>query len=175
MDKLAQLSPLHYLIIIVMAIGVVLTMGLWDWRMVLIARIRGKHLAQDYGTQEQAGTESTTATAPVAATGDQGEPMIAMGRNDDNTTLTRNGGNVVLRARAELIARLLRSQSLYMHDAKGTYKRITQTSLIELATGLKPNGRAESDYGQLRAELEPLINPVLHIAAGQPHEQVIPK
>jgi hypothetical protein len=58
-------------------------------------------------------------------------------------------------------------------DGKGGYKELKQTALITLATGIVSNGRAESDYGQLRAELEKLINPRLVVAAGRPEEREI--
>lgn len=154
------------------AVAVLLAMGLWDWRTVIIARLRVRSNDPDYVTGAWGDEDTTTATQPVAATDNEPLRPIAMGGNADNGALSRN---VVLRARAELIARLLRSESLYVRDHKGNYKLATQTGLIELATGLKPNGRPESDYGQLRAELEPLINPQLLIAAGRPEERAISK
>lgn len=172
MEKLAQVGPQHIFWVIAAACAVLLTMGLWDWRTVIVARLRVKGKAPDYVTGSGEGEPMTTATQPVAATEQEARNVIATPGNADNGALP---GNVVLRARAELIARLLKSESLYVRDAQGNHKRITQTVLIELATGLKPNGRPESDYGQLRAELEPLINPQLVIAQGRPEERVISK
>jgi hypothetical protein len=110
--------------------------------------------------------------SPVAATVAEPRNGIAIERNERNAPLT---GNIVARAQALLIARLLKSEMLYIPDGKGGYRRITQTALIKLATGLEPNGRPDSDYGLLRAELEPLINPVLVIDAGKSTERVIAK
>jgi len=139
---------------------------------VIVDKLRVKSKAADYVTDDQPDDETATATQPVAATDNEALRPIATGSNDSNGPLTRN---VVLRGRAELIAKLLKSESLYVRDAKGNYKHITQTALITLATGLTPNGRPESDYGLLRAELEPLINPVIYISKGRPEEQVIAK
>jgi hypothetical protein len=80
-----------------------------------------------------------------------------------------------VRVQAELIARLVQAKSLYVADGKGGYKPCGQTALITLATGLAANGRKDSEYGQLRSELDPLINPQLVIAAGQPQEHLIAK
>ena len=117
----------------------------------------------------------TSISTPDAATDNEPLRGIAMRRNDDNGELSRNGSNVVLRTQAAQIARLIRSDSIFIADGKGGYKKAGQGVVIKLATGLEPNGRASSDYGQLLAELKLLINPQLTIHAGRPNEQVIDK
>jgi hypothetical protein len=115
------------------------------------------------------------AAPPVAAMSDSARNGIAMGRNERNEDLSRNERNERLRVQAELIARLVQAKSLYIADGKGGYKPIGQTALITLATGLAANGRKDSEYGQLRAELERELNPQLVIAPGRPEEHAIGK
>lgn len=178
METLARMTPGDYAFIIGMALFVMLTQMLWGWREPIVAFFRQWSVndrGSGYVTGDETDQPATTATTPVAATSNEPLRRIAMQSNEDNEPLTRNGRNPVLRARAGLIARLLKSESLYVRDTAGNYRRVTQTGLIELSTGLKANGRPESDYGQLRAELEPLINPQIVISAGQPGERVISK
>jgi hypothetical protein len=159
------MSPSDYALIVFGTIGFLALRSLWDWRRSIAA----------YVAQWRRPATPATATTPVAATATEPLRVIAMGRNDSNAELPRNGSNLVLRAQAELLARLIRSDSLFIADGKGGYKPAGQTALIRLATGLAPNGRADSDYGQLRAELESLLDPQLTIAAGRPEERSIAK
>lgn len=96
----------------------------------------------------------------VAGHGDAGRNAIAAGATERNAVLSRN---VVTRVQADIITRLLRAETLYIPDGKGGHKRLGQTDLIRLATGLSPNGRADSEYGQLRAELEELNRPTVTV------------
>ena len=178
MDKLAQVRPEHLGMVAVVTIAFLVLRAMWDWRGEIFSRLPHRSVntnRPDYGNTLTDESLTTTATEPVAATTPEARNVIAMERNDDNAALTRNGGNVVLRARAEIIARLLKSEMLYTRDSQGGYRRITQTWLIELATGLRPNGRPDSDYGQLHAELKPLIDPTMVISPGRPDERVISK
>lgn len=178
METLAKMTPADFAYIIGAALLVMLSQALWAWRQPIVAFFRQWSVNandSDYGNSVDRQSQPTTAIDPVAATDNEPLRAIAMSSNDDNEPLPRNGRNPVLRARAELIARLIKSESLYVRDSQGAYKRITQTALIELATGLKANGRSESDYGQLHAELLPLIKPQIVISPGRPEERVISK
>jgi hypothetical protein len=164
MDAIARMSPADFAYIIGAAALVMLSQALWGWR----------HNIVGYVTKRRSRPAPATATAPVAATATEALPPVAKPSNEVNEELPRNGGNLVLRAQADIIARLLKAD-MYIPDGKGGFKELKQTRLIELATGITANGRAESDYGQLRAELEKLINPQLTIAAGRPEERQIAK
>jgi hypothetical protein len=142
-----------------------ITQALWNWRQPI-----ADYVAQWRSTAGQRG-----AIAPVAATATEPLRVIAMRRNEGNEELPRNSGNLVLRSQAQVIAHLVKSDALFIADGKGGYKPLGQVALIRLATGLTPNGRADSDYGQLRAELESLLDPQLTIAAGRPEERSIAK
>jgi hypothetical protein len=140
------------------------------------------HEADDYGNgkeeqeeQEGRGPQPKPATAPIAATSENERNAIATTRNERNEELLRNERNERLREQAELIARLVKSETLYIQDGKGGYKRAGQVAIIRLATGLEPNGRGDSEYGQLRTALKPLLEPVFQIAAGRPEERAISK
>jgi hypothetical protein len=109
---------------------------------------------------------------PVAATDNGSLRLIAMSQSERNEPLPRN---VVTRAQADIIARLVKSGSLYTPDGRGGYKALGQTALIRLALGLEPNGRPDSDYGQLKAELDPLLKAELTIGAGRADERTIAK
>jgi hypothetical protein len=159
------MSPADYAYIIGAAALVMISQMLWGWRLTIA----------DYVTRFRRLMTPATATAPVAATATEPLPPVATPSNAGNAELPRNGGNLVLRTQAQVIAHLLKSDSLYIPDGKGGFKELRQTRLIELATGLTANGRPESEYGQLRAELESLINPQLMIAAGRPEERQIAK
>lgn len=169
MEAVAKMGPADFGYIIAAAALVMITQVLWGWREPIV------RWAHHYVTQWRSTVTPATATAPVAATATEDAQPVAMRRNEGNEELPRNGGNVVLRAQAELIARLVRADSLHVPDGKGGYKKAGQVALIRLATGLEPNGRPDSDYGRLRGELEPLINPQITIAAGRPEERAIPK
>lgn len=148
------------------AVLYLLARALWNWRGPLAGQLgRGR----DYVAALRSSAALTTEPAAIAATAPAAVAPVAMPRNEGNGELS---GNVVLRARAEIIARLL-GAGLYVADGKGGYKELRQTALITLATGLQPTGRADSDYARLRAELEPLINPQISIAAGRPEERQI--
>lgn len=114
------------------------------------------------------------AAPPVAATSPTALQPVATGYNERNEDLPRNERNERLRVQADIIARLLQS-GVYVPNGNGGYKQIKQTAMIKLITGLSPNSRVDSDYGQLRAELEELINPQLLVAAGRPEERQIAK
>lgn len=135
--------------------------------------------ADDYDNREEADgaddPQPKAAAPPVAAIADEARNGIAMARNERNEELPRNDRNERLRVQSELIARLVQAKSLYIADGKGGYKPAGQTMLITLATGLAANGRPESEYGRLRADLDPLLKPQIAVAAGQPHEQLIAK
>jgi hypothetical protein len=107
--------------------------------------------------------EPEPANAPGCANTEDERNVIAKGRNDRNDDLTRNNR---LRVQAEAVAALLAADSLYIPDGKGGYKKAGQTLLVKLVTGLSANGRADSDYGKLRAELDELMHPVLTIKDG---------
>lgn len=96
----------------------------------------------------------------VADDAAEGRNAIATAQGERNEVLSRN---VVTRAQADIIARLLKAETLYIPDGRGGHKRLGQTDLIRLATGLSPNGRADSEYGQLRAELETLTRPTVTV------------
>lgn len=89
--------------------------------------------------------------APVAAAGN----AIATGSGAGNEVLPGNGHT---RAQAAVIARLLRSGTVYIPDGKGGFKRVGQVELIKLATGISPSGREDSDYAKLKAELDPMLS-----------------
>lgn len=129
----------------------------------------------DYGKVVTESGPMTTASMDDAATDNDTLRRIAMGRNGDNDELSRNDSNLVLRVQAAQVARLLRADSLFVADGKGGYKKAGQGVLIKLSTGLEPNGRASSDYGQLLAELKPMLNPQITIHAGRPDERLINK
>lgn len=101
--------------------------------------------------------------APVAANDNGARNAIAMRSNERNEELSRNER---LRLAADIIARLIESDSLYIPDGKGGFKKLGQVALIKLATGLSPNGRPESEYGQLRAELEKILEPTMTVTEG---------
>ncbi len=122
--------------------------------------------------EEEDDPQPEPAAAPVAAIDGEARNGIAMPRNERNAELSRNER---LRVQAELIARLVQAGTLYIPDGKGGYKPARQTRLITLATGLAPNGRGDSEYGQLLAALKPLLNPQLVVAAGRPEEHAIGK
>jgi hypothetical protein len=159
------MTPSDFAYIIGAAAAVMLVQALWNWRQPIA----------DYVAQWRSERAPATANPPVAATATEPLRPVAMPRNDSNDELPRNGGNLVLRAQAQVIAHLVKSDALYLSDGKGGYKPAGQVALMKLATGLIPNGRADSDYGQLRAELESLLNPQLTIAAGRPEERQIAK
>ena len=167
MDALARMSPSDYAYIIGAAALVMISQLLWGWRQPIA----------DYVTRlwQWVTPAPATATTPVAAT--EPEPLrpVAMPRNDSNQELPRNGGNLVLRTQAQIIAHLVKAGTLHIPDGKGGYKPAGLVALITLATGLTPNGRPESDYGQLRAELESLMRPHLVVAAGRSEEREIAK
>lgn len=175
METLARMTPSDFAYILGAVLLVAVSQILWNWRQPIVALFSVKLSGRDYVTSGTTNQPATTATTPVAATSNEPLRPIAIGSNEDNEPLTRNDSNRILRARAELIARLLKSEMLYVRDSQGNYRRVTQTGLIELATGLRPNGRPESDYGQLRTELEPLINPQIVISPGRPEERTIAK
>jgi hypothetical protein len=135
--------------------------------------------ADDYDNREEGGEEPQpqpkAAPPPIAATAPVTLRPIAITRNERNEDLPRNERNERLRVQADIIARLTQAKSIYIADGKGGYKLIGQTALITLATGLAANGRPDSEYGQLRAELDPLLRPQIAVAAGQPHEHLIAK
>jgi len=158
MDALARMSPADYGYIIGAAALVMISQMLWGWRYPIAA----------YVTRLRLQVPRATATQPVAATLPEARNVIAMPRNDGNDVLPRN----VVRVQAQIIAHLLQA-GLYVPDGKGGFKELRQTALITLATGLVQNGRPDSEYSQLRAELEPLINPRLVVAAGRPEERQI--
>jgi hypothetical protein len=165
MDAVAQMTPADFAYIIGAAALVMISQMLWNWRGPIA----------DYVARWRSERTPTTANPPVAATATEPLRPIAMGRNEGNEELPRNGGNLVLRVQAQVIAHLVKSDALYLADGKGGYKPAGQVALIKLATGLAPNGRADSEYGQLRSELESLLNPQLMIAAGRPEERQIAK
>lgn len=103
MDALSRMSPMDYAYIIGAAVLVMLTQMAWGWREPIA----------DYVTRLRQRVSPATATTTVAA--NAAEPLlpVAMPRNDVNAELSRNSGNVVLRSQADIIARLLRSDSLY--------------------------------------------------------------
>ena len=103
------------------------------------------------------------ASTLVAATGNEGSNPIAMGSNERNDVLTRNER---LRVQADAVAALLESGSIYIPDGKGSCKKAGQVKLIKLVTGLSPNGRPDSDYGIIRAELDRLTTPVMTVTEG---------
>jgi hypothetical protein len=141
-----------WLIVVIGAVGIVGGLRLLEWAWGQIDRWRA-YVAQ---RKRPGNTEwqPEPVDAPVAGNDNESLPPIAITKNDDNALLP---GNTVLRARAEVLARIIQSGQLHMPDGKGGYKRITQTALIRLATGLEPSGRPESDYGLLIAELKPLL------------------
>jgi hypothetical protein len=159
------MTPADFAYIIGAALAVMLVQGLWNWRQPIA----------DYVAQWRSERAPATANLPVAATATEPLRPVAMPSNDSNAELPRNGSNLVLRAQAQVIAHLVRADSLHIPDGKGGYKPAGQVALIKLATGLTPNGRADSEYGQLRAELESLLKPQLTIAAGRPEERQIAK
>lgn len=112
-----------------------------------------------------AGPEAATRApgGPVAATDNGARNVIAMGDNGRNGGLSRNQR---LHLQATMIADLLSTDSLYIPDGKGGFKKLGQTALIKLATGLSPNGRPDSEYGALRAELDELMHPRLTVQDG---------
>lgn len=117
-----------------------------------------------HGDREPAhGGAEDRAGGRVAATDNDARNLIATGSNARNEVLTRNER---LRVQAEVIADLMDSDSLYIPDGKGGYKKLGQTTLIKLATGLSPNGRPDSDYAQLRAELEEIMRPTMTVTEG---------
>lgn len=118
-------------------------------------------LPRDYVTQIDSDLRQSRNAGGVAATDPSGRNAIAITDNERNSPLSRN---IVARAQADIIARLLKSESLYIPDGRGGYKKVGQVVLIRMATGLEPNGRADSDYGQLKAELDPLLRPELIIS-----------
>lgn len=103
------------------------------------------------------------ACAQGGATGNDASNGIATGSNGRNEELLCNER---LQAQADIIAQLLQADSLYIPDGKGGYKKLGQTALIKLATGLSPNGRPESEYGQLRAQLEDRLQPSMTVTEG---------
>lgn len=165
MENVSRMSPTDFLFIIVMAAGVMVTQLLWGWREPII----------DYVTLMRRRICHATATQPVAATDNEPLRPIAMGRNERNEELSRNERNEELRRmQADIIMRLISSDALFIADGKGGYKKAGQGVLIKVATGLEPNGRKESDYGLLQAELKG-HTPTLTIHAGRPDEYEISK
>lgn len=166
MDTVARMTPSDFAYIIGAAALVMITQMLWGWREPII----------DYVTLMRRRMTSATATQPVAATDNEPLRPIAIGRNERNEELSRNERNEELRRmQADIIMRLISSDALFIADGKGGYKKAGQGVLIKVATGLEPNGRKESDYGLLQAELKGQLNPTLTIHAGRPDEYEITK
>jgi len=102
-----------------------------------------------------------------------GAEAIAMPRNERNALLS---SGLVAQTQASMLVRLLASEVLHIPDGRGGYKRATQTTLIRLATGLEPNGRPDSEYSQLVAELRrQQPRSVIVVSPGRPDERVIAK
>lgn len=151
-----------------MLIGIAVTLGIvsifWDDLTRLADRVNASRSDYDElgGHGRGSGSAEDRPEVRNSATATEGRNLIAMGDNERNEELTRNQ---LLQAQAEIIARLLQSESLYTHE-NGKYKKVGQVAMIRLATGLAPNGRPDSEYGQIRAELESLLRPTMEVRDG---------
>lgn len=151
-----------------MLIGIAITLGLvsifWDDLTRLADRVNASR--SDYDELGGRGRRSESAEDRPelrnSATATEGRNLIATGDNERNEVLTRNH---VLQVHAETIARLLEADTLYTHE-NGKYKKVGQVAMIRLVTGLAPNGRPDSEYGQIRAELESLLRPTMEVRDG---------
>lgn len=130
------------------------------------------HSPIDYVTPPAAPPPPTDNDNAVAATMEGLGEVIATRHIERNAPLSRN---VVVQAQADIIARLIRSETLYIPDGRGGFKKLGQTALIRLALNLEPNGRPESDYGQLKAALDPLIKPPPPTISGRHAEGQVAK
>lgn len=123
-----------------------------------------------YGTLPASPPPTDGNVSAGCATAETPVDVIAVTSTGGNEPLP---GNRIVRVQAAVVARLLRSKMLYIADGRGGFKPVGETELIRLATGIGPSGRADSEYQQLKAVLNPLIQKKTPAAAGAPEERAV--
>jgi hypothetical protein len=146
----------------------------------LIDERHPRQRTQPVNSSHHLGNRYVTYHAPAAPPAGNENDVAQPDRGVGNAiAITGNGGNEdlpgngITRAQADIIARLIKSKTLYIPDGKGGFKEAGQVALIRLATGLEPSGRPDSAYSKLKAELDPLLPRTLTISGGRPDERVI--
>lgn len=163
-----QMTPNDFAMIIGLTLFVLGLSLLYDMRQGLARWWEGvnkskSRYVQSGDPEPQPASKPESANAPGCATNEDERNGIAIGRNDRNDDLTRNER---LRVQAEAIAALMATDSLYIPDGRGGHKKLGKVALIKLVTGLSANGRADSEYGMLRSELERLTHPTMTVTDG---------